>query len=332
MLRSFKDNSGYIPNTRFQKATCDLFAERTFAEMGEWRFSKPLFENDIVDGIGEWDNLPPQYYVPGAEFQIVHDAAPDLERFAPDGTLLIDLGPGGKKGHQKIESLIDQFGEKVTGYLGVDNVLEILKNAETYFQTRYPDIEAGSLLQDFFEEELLLPDDGHRLAAIFGLTLSNLKGDPRTPGILEAKIIRRLQKLARNLRDGETLLVTQHHNTDVDEILACYQAQEKVWRSVLYRMQRDLPIEGEFNPEDIAYESYWVEDNDIVAHTYRILNNMEFSIGDEEFSLPKGKRFFLHNSSIIPLEKFIELQRKAKLKNAYIKTDEGNKFSLHALT
>ncbi len=130
---------------------------------------------------------------------------------------------------------------------------------------------------------------------------------------------------------GERIIVPQNCSEDEEEIKAAYMEQEEVWLNLFHRISRDLPIEGDYDPEGFSYEPYWVEASKILSHTAVPKKTMRFKLGGESITLEPKDRLYMHNTVICPVSMFEELARTAGLKTCYRKINEKGRMALHIL-
>ena len=305
------------PDQAFLADMQDLFSGRRFAHAGYWRYSEPSFPGDIVNGVELWNRITERakdggsYYIFSDEVSLIRASLPDILRFISEDTAFIDLGPGSKEAILDKVGVILESGRK-QDYRVYSRGLapEILKNAETLFACRYPAIKFTPLLGDIFSP-LTLPPRGNRFAVIFGQTMFNLAVSPFDDALAKEKISRMLAGLRAHLRPGERIAIPQNCSEDREEIEAAYREQEAVWLNLFHRVQRDLPIKGDYDPEGFSFQPYWIPSSSILAHSVLPTKAMTFEIGGEIISLVPGDRLYLHNTAIYPESVFTALAEGA---------------------
>ncbi len=326
-----------LKNIDFLKDMLDLFSGRKFAHVGNWRYSEPMFPGDVVNGLKIWNSITERaknggkYYIFSDEVDLIANSAENIIKYIPQNTIFIDLGPGSK------EAILDKSGSvllkaqgKIVEYVAVDLVPEILKNAEVIFFERFPDTKFTAMYGDMFTP-LDLPEHGNRLAAIFGQTMFNIAINPHDADLAKTKIVEMLVALRGHLRQGEKIIVPQNCSEDEEEIKAAYMEQEEVWLNFFHRVGRDLPIEGNYDPEGFVYEPYWIAASNILSHTAVPKKPMQFKLGGETVTLGPKDRLYMHNTFISPVHTFEELATSAGLKVCYRNINEKGRMALHIL-
>ena len=326
-----------VANTAFSADMRDLFGRRKFAHIGNWRYSEPLFVGDKVNGLQIWNRLTERakhggkYYIFSDEASLIADSFPEILCFIPENTILIDLGPGSKEAIlTKIGAILKNTGNRIAEYVSVDLVPEILKNSENIFRYTFPEIKFTALQGDMFKS-LPLPEKGHRLAVIFGQTLFNIAINPTDGNLAKTKIVDLLIALRGHLRPGERVIIPQNCSENPEEIEAAYWEQKEVWLNLFYRIGRDLPIKGDYDPEGFAYEPYWIPSSNILSHTVVPKKIMQFELGKETFCLRPEDRLYMHNTAIYPTSVFRELTEEAKFKVCYCGINDRKRMALYIL-
>lgn len=315
----------------------DLFAMRKFAHVGHWRYSEPMFLGDKVNGIDIWNRISERakhggnYYIFSDEIAIIRNNIDDIASHVPENAILIDLGPGSKEAIlDKIGIILEKSGDKIAEYVAVDLVPGILKNAETTFSSKFAGIRFTAVHGDIFGA-LQLPEHGTRFAAIFGQTMFNIAIDPRDGDLAQRKILDMLTALRGHLRPGDKIVIPQNCSEDPEEIKAAYREQEEVWLNLFHRVRRDLPVEGNYDPDAFAFEPYWIPSSRILSHTAVPQKVMNFKLGAETHSLGLSDRLFMHNTVICPVSVFQKLYEDAGLHCYYHCSNSKGRMALHIL-
>ena len=331
--RSFRRNA---ENQPFLRDMQDFFAGRRHAHIANWRFSDPDFDGDVVRGNQLWDEMERRakstgfYYIYTDEIDLIERCFADLGRDLPDNITLIDLGPGpGESIRGKISPIIHRLWPKIKRYVAVDLVPSILKQAQEIFAAEHPDVKFFKVQQDFYNTALKLPKSGTRLSVIFGLTMFNIPIDPRIEGLPNKLLLGMLKKLNGNLRTGEFLAVTQDLNRDQKLMKSLYGEQKELWLNVLHRVRRDLPVSGGFDPRGFGYEVSWIPKTNASVRSYVVKKDMEFTLGDEHFALKKNQRLFLHNAFKPTADEFVDIAKRAGLRQLHTATNDNGRMALH---
>lgn len=336
-MHRLSDRIHSADTTAFSSDIQDLFARRKFAHVGNWRYSVPLFPGDKVNGLEIWNRLTERathgrkYYIFSDEVTLIADSFPEIIEFIPENTTLIDLGPGSEGAIlAKIGTVLRNAGNRITQYVSVDLVPEILQNAERVFQHSFPQVKFTALQENIFKP-LQLPEQGYRLAVIFGQTLFNIAVNPMDGDLAKRKILDLLTALRGHLRPGERIIVPQSCSESREEIEDAYWEVKEFGLNLFYRVHRDLPINGNYDPEGFIYEPYWIPSSNILSHTVVPKRIMQFSLGNETFRITPEDRLYMHNTAIYPVSVFKELAREAKFEVCYCRINDTARMALYIL-
>lgn len=327
-----------LENLEFLRDIQDLFSEKRFSHVGHWRYSEPLFDGDPVNGLHYWNKMVEeaktagQYYIFSDELELIRNSVQHISNNIDVPVTLVDLGPGSKEAVQnKIGYLIKNIGKPVSHYIGIDIVPEVLESTELTFKQEFPFIKYSHIQDDFFRHKLSLPQSPNVLMAIFGVTMFNLPIDPTEKDLTRMMMLSILKKMRANLVKGAHFIVTQDCNADIPNIISSYQAQNDVWMNMLERIIRDLPISGNFYPDNFKFEPYWIAETSSLSHTYVAKKDMRFKIGEIEYNIQKNKRFYLHNSYKFSTGYFCQLAVEAGFKTILTNVNDSQRMALHLL-
>ena len=314
--------------TQFLIDAQNLFAEKQFGHMGNHRFSK--------EGLELWNKISQRakkdgvYYIFSDEVSLIEKAAPELLSLLPHGLILIDNGPGTEEAmRDKLGNFIKKMNGKISAYVAIDAVPEIVKDARRFFQQEFPEIDFIGLENDFFQDQINLPLNGTKLSVVFGQTMFNLPVDPREKELPHLMVVSMLRRLKSNISDDDFLLITQDCNRDKSDIVQSYKVQNDIWMNVLQRIKVELPVSDEFDPNNFTFEPHWIEETNALSHTFVAKKSMQFSLGDQDYTIESGQRFYLHNSYKFPVETFLEWSKEAGLETVYSKQNEKRRIALH---
>lgn len=324
-------------NKAFLLDVQDLMAGRRCAHVGRWRFSRPLFDGDPVNGIAIWNRLTERakrgglYYIFSDEVTLIRSCVAAIVSAMSIDTMLIDLGPGSEEAIlDKIGVILEGAGGRISEYVAVDLVPEILTNAQALFKHRYPHLRFTRVQGDMFGP-LTIPQRGPRVAAIFGQTLFNIVVNPFDHAAVKEKIVAMLAALKNHLRPGEKLLIPQNCCEDQGVIEAAYREQEEVWLNLFHRISRDLPVGDAFDPDAFAFEPCWIKASNILAHTAVPIKMMVFPLGEEIVRLSRGDRLYLHNTVVYPLDAFNSITEAGGFSSLATHLNAERRMALHIL-
>ena len=327
-----------LNNPYFSTDIKDLFSQRRFSHVGNWRFSKPKFEGDIVNGLGLWNDMSKRakenglYYIFSDEIELLKICAPELKKLLPQRLILVDLGPGSKEAvKDKIGTLITGLDKRVMHYTAIDLVPEILQSTKQFFNQTFKNITFSSFHKDFFSESFDLKGHPSKLFVLLGLTMFNIAIDPRDKDLSIEMLLSMLKNLRSNMNTGEHLIVTQDCNSDLQTMYDLYYEQYEVWMNLLYRIKRDLLIHRGFDPEAFSFAPEWFDSTNVSVRTFTAKKGMKFQIDKEDFDIRQGQKFFLHNSYKFPTSEFLDYTRKAKFSPIFSKKNDKGRMALHLL-
>lgn len=336
MLQYQRQSTHPKTNQDFLKDTCDFFSGRRAGHIGTWRYSEPLYEGDKVNGMYHWGEFVKSakagsaYYVVNDELNAINKTAPILHDHVSSNMTLIDMGPGSK------EAVIEKIGPfiksgHVSSYIGVDIVKECLERTDKIIAQEFPGIAYFGVNRDFYSAPLAFPVNGTPVMLMFGQTLFNLPIDPLDKSLPDKILLQRLMKFRMHLGYHGYLVITQDCNQDGQSLYDAYMTEENFDRNLLYRIRRDLPVSTSYNPDDFAFEPCWVPETGAASHTYVTKNDMNFTIGDEPFSLKSGQRFYMHNTYKFNVDRFLNLTKKAYFEPMHTVMSDSGRIALHIL-
>lgn len=298
-IQSLQKNYAY--NEAFARDAQDFFSARRLGHMGTWRYSEPMYNSDVVNGMHHWAEFVKtaragsDYYVVNEELEVINNLSQIISSEIKGPVTLIDMGPGSK------EALLEKIGPflrnlETKKYVGVDIVKECLDRIEVCLQDNFPSINFHGCNKDFYNERITYPVEGTPVMVMVGQTIFNLPINPFDLKKPSEKTIQHLKRFKSYLGSNGYLIVTQDCNLDGDDLYKAYMTEADFNLNMLHRIKRDLPVHGNYNPDGFSFEPYWIPETGAAAHTYVARENMNFSIADEAFSIEKGQRFFMHNT------------------------------------
>lgn len=333
-MKILNRNLSYDYNRDFAKDARDFFSKRLSGHIGTWRYSEPLYQGDVVNGMQKWAEFVESarngsaYYVYRDELEVIEKSKIYIE--ALGDITLIDLGPGSK------EAILEKPGfymnnlQTIKSYVGVDIVPEIIQRTQNIIQTNFPKIDYYGVYADFYKDRFMYPIKGTPVMVMFGQTLMNLPIDPFNKELVEKMLLFRLKQLKLSLNDGGYLIVTQDMNQNEKSLYDAYMEEADFDLNLLERIKRDVPTIN-FEPEAFRFEPYFVLETGAAAHTFIAKKDMVFTIENEEMKISKDDRFFMHNTFKFTPEVFIDMAQKAGFKSKSVIITENNNIALHLL-
>lgn len=329
-----------IRNSNFCADTLDLFQKRRSGHMSKWLYSTPQFSGDKACGadvrqrvIEDAKNGSP-YYVFLHEKAIIQRALPAVHPLFDRPSRLIDLGPGSLEAlEQKVFPLLAANGRTIVGYTGVDVCKKTLDAASNAVKAKFKTIQATSLNKNFIDDEFSygrpIPLE---MAMLFGLTLFNLDIDPRVPDLPQKALQESLEKIRSHFSSEQRyLLITQDINQDVNTLRAAYFAISPYFLCLPHRMQRDLFIEGYFNPDGFSVGVDYFENTKALSVCFIAQEDMHFTIETESCQIQAGERFYFNNAYKFDIETFLGAAAAAGMRPLQTIQEDSNHCILHIL-
>ena len=323
-----------LPESSTQTADFLFDMQATFRKerhgiAGSWQYSDSLHADDPVRGAILWEaflKASHDYYPLTSEVDLIHNHARQLIGDVDKPVVLVDFGPGPRQAVVNKTLPIAKLFNRVSHYCPIDKSQDYLIGAASAFGQSFPRVPIEELHADFFKDEVALPSDGQPFALFFGSSISNLEGSPED-GLPEAEIVWQLSRLRKIVGDKGALLMAYDANQDRQSILKSYNHpyQAAFGSNIVYRMQRDLPISGNFKPESWHYEAVWHPKTHQLCHTLVCDEQQNFWLGRERFLINQGERFILNNSFKYPVEKMHEWGMKAGFSHQKFIQDENKR-------
>jgi uncharacterized SAM-dependent methyltransferase len=326
-------------NEDFSQDVRDFFGERRSGHLSRWLYATSHFAGDKADGAGAWTRVidaakkGSPYYVFQKERDIIQNFLPRVSRVINKDTRFVDLGPGSVDAvQQKVLPIIKHVNGLVKHYVAVDICSETLAGATAEVKNQFPFIDTQKIEQDFIQDSFFYGDGDieQEVSALFGLTLCNMPIDPRVVMLPELFLISSFRRLKNHQKASENyLLITQDTNQDLDRLTAAYMALEEHYCSVLYRVKRDLRVEGDYEPENFKMGVDYFADTQACALYFETLKKMNFWIEGEQFVLAKGEKLYFHNAFKFDEKTFLTAAQKAGYESVLVEREVDNPCVLH---
>lgn len=302
---------------------------------GSWQYSDSQHQDDPVRGAALWEaflKASKHYYPLSSEIDLIHNHAHRLVGDIQDPIVLVDLGPGPQQAVANKTIPIAGIFNKISCYCPIDKSQDYLAGATSIFGGAFPRAPIQEFHADFFKDDISLPNSGHPLALFFGSSISNLEGSPEDI-LPESEIIWQLSRLRKIVGDNGSLLMAYDANQDGASILKSYNHPFQIafGFNITHRIQRDLPVSGNFNPYSWHYEPIWHPQNHQLCHTLICDEPQDFWLGQQYFSIKKGEKFILNNSFKYPVEKMQEWGLKAGFSHQKFIQDNRKQEVLHLM-
>ena len=258
----------------------------------------------------------PQYYLPGAEREILAARAGEIDSLVHPRRL-VELGPGSSV---KTPLLLDGLGG-LEHYLAIDVSEDALEAAGHRLAERYPDLDLVGIVGDF---ETGLPGHEERtLAVSLGSTVGGL--DPEDRATL-------LSAVAGMLGTDGALLLGLDLMKDVQRIVAAYNDEQGLSAALIGNLLPVLnrELDADFDPERFDTEAVWSQERGRMEMLVRSLEAQTVRLGalDLQVEFAQGERLRTEISTKFTPEGVEEELAAAGLRVVVWWTDEAGDFAL----
>lgn len=255
------------------------------------------------------------YYVTRSERNLISGFARVIGNLAnhPDGVIGIENGPGTVSAIKAKSAVFFSAMPHLHTYVGRDWSPEVVKNVTKTMPLELSGTrvigDVANYLQSPVANDL---GPGRKVMAEFGVTRGNMEGFPHNPfpaHILRGDLAFHREQLAQD----DLYVVTFDANQNERTITEAYSSEWlTLWgRELFWSMLRELPIEGDFDPESFVFRPIWYAENHISTNNMIALRNMQFSIGGVRINVNKGEPFGITNSFKIPVPVFLSIAMQA---------------------
>ncbi|NCC03478.1 MAG: hypothetical protein EOM37_05445 [Proteobacteria bacterium] len=292
----------------FFEAARDLLSGWAKGNMIPYQYSLPLSPDDPVRGALLWEQFAEQHkdyyqsYEAEAVIQRACDGLPQILN-RPISSY-VDIGPGPVRSiEMKTARLLKTL--QPTQYIPSDVSLSYLDDARLFVTENHPNIDVLPTVLNIMHDVSPFETDENSFYFLDGSTLMNIPEDEQTPNV-EVGLRRNLRNVHR-LMGGHGLFAFVHDtNQNEASLTRLYRhpIQDAFIMNVLYRMVRDLPING-FDPDAFSYELAWLPEQHLVAHRAVCEKDQDVVLGDLRFNLYAGQKLQLTHSYKLPESKVI---------------------------
>lgn len=263
-----------------------------------------------------------EYYPTRTETSILSERAPDLMRFAPDGTAMVELGSGSSI---KTRILLDALAT-VTDYIPVDISGEHLHQVARRLSADYGGIDIHPLVGDF-TARIVLPDTfagTPKLVFFPGSTIGNFETDKAVA----------LMRQVRRIDNVSAFVVGVDQIKDEPTLVRAYDDSLGVTAAfnlnLLVRINRELG--ADFDVEGFRHEARWNRrQNRIEMH---LVSEREQSVQilDRRIAFGRGETIHTENSHKYDPKRFARLAGEAGWRIHETWRDSGKLFGVAILT
>lgn len=319
----------------FLEDTLALFSGRKTGHMNAHAFNEPnpAIQDDPVRGGEHWTRMIERavhYYLVTKEAQTVQAFAEEIGAYLPAGLMSVDLGPGESEAVYGKTIPFNGGLRKPAGFVAAD-VNSLFASSASNTVEDATGIPSRSIIGNFLEEELNLAPDRQAVMSLFGGLLCNFCSDrTKTAGkhLQEA-----FDNLARNMKPGDYLVITQDTNQNKDQLLKAYSHPDMALYilSVLHKIRRDLPTKN-FDPDSFEFVAKWNAEEHLLSLNARLKKDcapQSFEIANVPFTVGHDRNISLVNSYKFPVGFFIEAAKRAGFISKKLLMREGNPIALH---
>lgn len=276
--------------------------------------------SELFDRICELE----EYYPTRTELKIMRDNIPEILRFIPQNSLLIELGSGSSL---KTRMLLDNH-PNLAGYVPVDISEEFLLDTAEKLRIRYPEIPIIPMVADYthpFKITDLDIQHDHVIVYFPGSTIGNFLPEQAVT------FLRQISSICEN--DGG-LLIGVDLKKDPKILEKAYNDNQGVTAAfnmnILTRLNREL--DANFDTDAFRHEAVYNQAFGRVEMHLISLQEQDIKVGDDIIHLRKGESIHTENSYKYDISRFNKMAENAGFTLQNVWTDENNYFGVLYLT
>jgi dimethylhistidine N-methyltransferase len=264
----------------------------------------------------------PEYYLTRCELEILRDRAPEMGRFFPAVSALIEFGSGSSR---KVRLLLASV-PTIMAYVPVDISSEMLIQEAQELRRDYPRLAVLPLEADF-TQPFALPSAVARLGhtGFFpGSTIGNF--EPQ-------EAVAFLRHAGRMLGRGAALIIGVDLVKDASILHAAYNdtagLTAKFNLNLLARINRELG--ADFDLEKFEHRAFYNAERHRIEMHLVSKKRQNVGVAGRRIEFQIGETIHTENSYKYTLDHFTALARGAGWSPLAVWTDAGANFSIHAL-
>lgn len=275
------------------------------------------------------------YYITRSETRIIKLYAAVIGDMAyhPEGIIGIENGPGTKSAMRAKSGVFFRAMPDLHTYIGRDWSPAIVDNIQKTMKNFLPSVKIMPDMANFLKQPLPETERrGRKVMAEFGITRGNMEGFPTNPfpdDIFRADLSFHRQQLS----PGDIYVSTFDANQDGESIMYAYSSDWlTLWgRELLHSMTKELPLEGDFDPESFVFAPVWHPKSHVNTNNMRAMRRMDFSLGGTNFSIRAGDYFGITNSYKIPVELFSSIAASVGFETIGLFQDKEKRMTMAVL-
>ena len=287
------------------------------------RLSPKYFYDQAGAQLFEEITALPEYYLTRCELEILRERAPEMARFFPAGSALIEFGSGSSK---KVRILL-AAAPTIAAYIPVDISSEMLVQEAEELRRDYPRLAVLPVEADF-TQPFSLPAEAAGMAhtGFFpGSTIGNFEPHEACAFLRHA---------GRMLGRGATLIIGVDLVKDVSVLNAAYDdaagVTAKFNLNLLARINRELG--ANFDLASFSHEAFYNAERHRIEMHLASKKRQKVRVAGRAIEFRAGETIHTENSYKFTIESFGALARGAGWTPAAVWTDTRGYFSVHALT
>jgi len=265
----------------------------------------------------------PEYYLTRCELEVLRERAPEMARFFPAGSALIEFGSGSSK---KVRILLEA-APTIAAYIPVDISSEMLVQEAEELRRDYPRLAVLPVEADF-TQPFSLPAEAAGMAhtGFFpGSTIGNFEPHEACAFLRHA---------GRMLGSGATLIIGVDLVKDVSVLNAAYDdaagVTAKFNLNLLARINRELG--ANFDLASFSHEAFYNAERHRIEMHLASKKRQKVRVAGRAIEFRAGETIHTENSYKYTLDSFRALARGSGWNPVAVWTDAGANFSIHALT
>jgi dimethylhistidine N-methyltransferase len=264
----------------------------------------------------------PEYYLTRCELEILRERAPEMARFFPAGSALIEFGSGSSK---KVRILL-AAAPTIAAYIPVDISSEMLVQEAEELRRDYPRLAVLPVEADF-TQPFSLPAEAASMAhtGFFpGSTIGNFEPHEACAFLRHA---------GRMLGRGATLIIGVDLVKDVSVLNAAYDdaagVTAKFNLNLLARINHELG--ANFDLASFSHEAFYNAERHRIEMHLASKKRQKVRVAGRAIEFRAGETIHTENSYKYTLDSFRALARGSGWNPVAAWTDAGANFSIHAL-
>jgi dimethylhistidine N-methyltransferase len=264
----------------------------------------------------------PEYYLTRCELEVLRERAPEMARFFPAGSALIEFGSGSSK---KVRILLEA-APTIAAYIPVDISSEMLVQEAEELRRDYPRLAVLPVEADF-TQPFSLPAEAAGMAhtGFFpGSTIGNFEPHEACAFLRHA---------GRMLGRGATLIIGVDLVKDTSVLNAAYDdaagVTAKFNLNLLARINRELG--ANFDLASFSHEAFYNAERHRIEMHLASKKRQKVRVAGRAIEFRAGETIHTENSYKYTLDSFRALARGSGWAPVAVWTDAGANFSIHAL-